>query len=544
MEGKYLLSDPLYNKGTGFTEEERVKYKLQGLLPPVIQTIEEQANQIYDQIQQKADNMEKHLFLMQIYDTNRTLFYYVVSKHISEFLPIIYTPTIGDAVMQYNQTYTTPKDAVFLSINRPEDIHQALLNAVSEPNDIDIIIVTDGEGILGIGDWGVNGVNISVGKLAVYTAASGIDPSHILPVVLDVGTNNDTLLNDPHYLGNRHKRIEGEQYDAFIELFVHEVQEVFPKALLHWEDFGRSNAARILEKYNDRICTFNDDIQGTGIMMVAAALATIKVSHIPLQDQRILIFGAGTAGIGIAEQLVEEIVRSTDLSEAEAIKQFYMVDRHGLVIDIMEGLTTGQVKFAQSSEKFDGKTVSNLYHIVKEVKPTMLIGASGVSGAFTEEVVKEMAKHTERPAIFPISNPTRLAEAKANDLIRWTDGKALVVTGSPSAPVEYNGVFYKIGQANNALLYPGLGFGIAIAKATRVTANMLSAAAHAVADVIDVSKPGAPMLPSVRRLNETSKLVAKAVVKETLREGHHQVEIDDIDEAINQAIWTPEYKAL
>ncbi|MTT31145.1 oxaloacetate-decarboxylating malate dehydrogenase [Terrilactibacillus sp. BCM23-1] len=541
MEGKYLLSDPLYNKGTGFTREERVKYKLQGLLPPVIQTIEEQAEQIYHQIQQKADNMEKHLFLMQLYDTNRTLFYYVMSKHISDLLPIIYTPTIGDAVMQYHETYTTPKDAVFLSINQSSDMHQALLNAVSEPNNIDIIIVTDGEGVLGIGDWGVNGVNISVGKLAVYTAASGIDPSHILPVVLDVGTNNDALLKDPYYLGNRHKRIEGEPYDAFIDQFVHEIQEVFPKALLHWEDFGRSNAARILEKYNDRICTFNDDIQGTGIMMVAAALATIKVSHIPLQDQRILIFGAGTAGIGIAEQLVEEIVRSTDLSEAEAIKQFYLVDRHGVVLDNMKGLTAGQIKFAQSYVNFERKNVRDLYRIVKEVKPTMLIGASGVSGAFTEEVVKEMAKHTERPAIFPISNPTRLAEAKANDLIKWTNGKALVVTGSPSAPVEYNGVSYKIGQANNALLYPGLGFGIAIAKATRVTANMLSAAAHAVADVIDVSNPGAPMLPSVARLNETSKLVAKAVVKECLREGNHQVEIDDIDLAINQAIWTPEY---
>lgn len=540
LKGQELLRNPFLNKGTAFTKEERKKYELEGLLPEAVNTIEEQEKVVYERLNSFSTDLDKHLYLMNIYDTNRTLFYYVISKHVTELLPIIYTPTIGDAVINYSQKYDTPKDAVFLSINNIEGIKNALVSGISDLDEIKLIVVTDGEGVLGIGDWGVHGVDISIGKLAVYTVAAGINPKNVLPVVIDAGTNNKELLNDPLYLGNKHERVTGEKYDNFIKEFVKVSLELFPEVLMHWEDFGRGNASRILEEYRTKICTFNDDIQGTGVMMVSALNAVAKVTGIPVKDHRVLVFGGGTAGIGVSDQILLEKVRS-GLSEEEARKHFYIVDRYGLVIDDMNDLTDGQKKYARAQNEFEG-SLKDLIDIVKAVKPTVIIGTSGVPGAFTEEVVKYMAEINERPAIMPISNPTKLCEAKAEDIIKWSDGRALVVTGSPSKPVEYNGITYKIGQANNALLYPGLGFGIIIAKSKIVTDNMLSAAAHGIASLQDLSKPGASILPPVDRLREASKLVAVAVVNQAIKDGVNRVNIENSIEAVEKEIWEPLYK--
>ncbi|MDS0524660.1 NAD-dependent malic enzyme [Clostridium sp. SHJSY1] len=540
LKGQELLRNPFLNKGTAFTKEERKEYELEGLLPEAVNSIEEQEKVVYERLNLFSTDLDKHLYLMNIYDTNRTLFYYVISKHVTELLPIIYTPTIGDAVINYSKKYDTPKDAVFLSINNIKGIKNALVSGISDLDEIKLIVVTDGEGVLGIGDWGVHGVDISIGKLAVYTVAAGINPKNVLPVVIDAGTNNKELLNDPLYLGNKHERITGEKYDDFIKEFVKISLELFPEVLMHWEDFGRGNARRILEEYRRKICTFNDDIQGTGVMMVSALNAVAKVTNIPIKDHKILVFGGGTAGIGVSDQILLEKVRS-GLSEEEARKHFYIVDRYGLVTNNMDDLTDGQKKYACEKNEFEGP-LKDLIDIVKAVKPTVIIGTSGVPGAFTEEVVKYMAEINERPAIMPISNPTKLCEAKAEDIIKWSDGRALVVTGSPSKPVEYNGITYKIGQANNALLYPGLGFGIIIAKAKVVTDNMLSAAAHGIASLQDLSRPGASILPPVDRLREASKLVATAVVNQAIKDGVNRIKIENVIEAVEKEIWEPIYK--
>ncbi|WP_234122865.1 NAD-dependent malic enzyme [Clostridium hydrogenum] len=540
LKGQDLLRNPFLNKGTAFTEEEREKYDLTGLLPSAVRTIDEQEQIVYERTKAFEDNLEKHNYLMNLFDTNRTLFYYVVGKHVTEFLPIIYTPTIGDAVINYSKNYETPKDAVFLSVDHPENIKKSIEAGLKDLDEIKLIVVTDGEGVLGIGDWGVQGVDISIGKLAVYTVAAGVNPKNVLPVVIDAGTNNEKLLNDPLYLGNKHKRITGEKYDNFIDEFVKISTELFPEVLMHWEDFGRGNASRILEKYRSKICTFNDDIQGTGVMMVSAMNAIAEVTKIPVKDHKVLVFGGGTAGIGISDQILLEKVR-TGKSEVEAIKDFYIIDRYGLVTEDMEDLTDGQKKYARKKGEFE-KPLTDIADIVAAVKPTVLIGCSGVHGAFSEAAVRKMAELNERPAIMPISNPTRLAEATAKDLIEWTDGRALVVTGSPSAPVEYNGVSYKIGQANNALLYPGLGLGIIVAKAKTVSDAMLSAAAHGIATLQDLSKPGASILPPVARLKEASKLVATAVVEAAVKDGLNRAHIGDAKEAVEKEIWEAKYE--
>ncbi|MBU3185557.1 NAD-dependent malic enzyme [Clostridium estertheticum] len=540
LKGQDLLRNPYLNKGTAFTKEERKKYELIGLLPNDVRTIEQQEQIIYQRAKDFEDKLEKRNYLMNLYDTNKTLFSYVISKHITEFLPVIYTPTIGDAVINYSKIYDTPKDAVFLSIDHPEDIKKSIENSLKDLDEIKLIVVTDGEGVLGIGDWGVQGVDISIGKLAVYTVAAGVNPKNALPIVIDSGTNNEALLNDPLYLGNKHKRVTGEKYYDFIDKFVKIVLELFPEVLLHWEDFGRGNASAILENYRSKICTFNDDIQGTGVMMVSAMSAIGEVTGIPIKDHKILVFGGGTAGIGISDQILLEKMQS-GLSEEDAIKQFYLVDRFGLIMQDMDNLTEGQKKYARARGEFK-KTLTNLAEIVEATKPTVLIGTSGVPGAFTEEAVRKMAELNEKPAIMPISNPTKLAEAKATDLIKWTDGRALVVTGSPSEPIEHNGVTYTIGQANNALLYPGLGLGIIVAKAKTVSNGMLSAAAHGIASLQDFSKPGAAILPSVEKVREASKLVAIAVVKQAIKEGLNQIEIVDVKKAVEDSIWEPIYK--
>ncbi|EAE6700727.1 TPA: NAD-dependent malic enzyme [Listeria monocytogenes] len=538
------MNNPLLNKGTVFSKEERASYQLDGLLPPIIETIEQQAVRIEMQIENLETPLHKHQLLTNLYNENRTLYYYVVTKNVTDYLPIIYTPTIGDAVIQYHKDYTAPDEALFIDAFAPEKLSASIKNYAKNNPNIDMIVITDGEGVLGIGDWGVNGVKIAVGKLAVYTVAAGLAPDRVLPVVIDAGTNNETLLNDPLYLGNKRPRLSESEYDAFIASFVNVMKEVFPKAILHWEDFGRANASRILHNYRDKICTFNDDIQGTGAMVVAAVLATIQVSKIPLSEQKIIIFGAGTAGIGIADQLSAQWMRETGLPFESAKKHFYLVDRNGLVLDNMTDLTTGQKKYAHPSTKWSNVPTDTLENLMEAVHPTMLIGCSGVTGAFKESIVKKMTKYTERPAILPLSNPTKLAEATASDLIQWTDGKALIVTGSPSKPVEYQHTTYEIGQANNALLYPGLGLGALVTRAKYITDGMLAAASMAVAEQISPNKAGAALLPHVRTLRETSRAVAIAVANQAIKENIHQVELPNVTEAIEREMWQPIYKGV
>ncbi|EIB5617001.1 NAD-dependent malic enzyme [Listeria monocytogenes] len=538
------MNNPLLNKGTAFSKEERASYQLDGLLPPIIETIEQQAVRIETQIENLETPLHKHQLLTNLYNENRTLYYYVVTKNVTDYLPIIYTPTIGDAVIQYHKEYTAPDEALFIDAFAPEKLSASIKNYAKNNPNIDMIVITDGEGVLGIGDWGVNGVKIAVGKLAVYTVAAGLAPDRVLPVVIDAGTNNETLLNDPLYLGNKRPRLSESEYDAFIASFVNVMKEVFPKAILHWEDFGRANASRILHNYRDKICTFNDDIQGTGAMVVAAVLATIQVSKIPLSEQKIIIFGAGTAGIGIADQLSAQWMRETGLPFESVKKHFYLVDRNGLVLDNMTDLTTGQKKYAHPSTEWSNVPTDTLENLMEAVHPTMLIGCSGVTGAFKESIVKKMTQYTERPAILPLSNPTKLAEATASDLIQWTDGKALIVTGSPSKPVEYQHTTYEIGQANNALLYPGLGLGALVTRAKYITDGMLAAASMAVAEQISPNKAGAALLPHVRTLRETSRAVAIAVANQAIKENIHQVELTNVTEAIEREMWQPIYKGV
>ena len=472
-----MLNDPFLNKGTAFNEEERAKYGLTGLLPSCIQTIEEQSNQAYAQYQKKDSDIEKRHFLMEIFNTNRTLFYRLFSEHVVEFMPIVYDPTIAESIERYDELFVDPQYAAYLSINAPENIEQVLKNAANG-RDIKLIVATDAEGILGIGDWGVNGVDISVGKLMVYTAAAGIDPNSVLPVVLDVGTNRQQLLKDPLYLGNRHERVRGDKYYEFVDQFVQKAEALFPKLYLHWEDFGRSNAANILNKYRDKIATFNDDIQGTGIISLAAILGSLNISKQKITDQVYMCFGAGSAGAGITSRIYQEMLQH-GLSEEQARAKFYMVDIQGLLFDDMDDLTPEQRPFARKRSEFaNSHDLTTLEAAVKAVKPTILVGTSTKGGAFTEAVVKAMAANTECPIIFPLSNPTELAEATAKDLLVWTNGKALVATGIPTDPVELNGVTYEIGQANNALIYPGLGLGVLASSARILNDTMISKAAH------------------------------------------------------------------
>ncbi|EAE1484128.1 NAD-dependent malic enzyme [Listeria monocytogenes] len=538
------MNNPLLNKGTAFSKEERASYQLDGLLPPIIETIEQQAVRIEMQIENLETPLHKHQLLTNLYNENLTLYYYVVTKNVTDYLPIIYTPTIGDAVIQYHKDYTAPDEALFIDAFAPEKLSASIKNYAKNNPNIDMIVITDGEGVLGIGDWGVNGVKIAVGKLAVYTVAAGLAPDRVLPVVIDAGTNNETLLNDPLYLGNKRPRLSESEYDAFIASFVNVMKEVFPKAILHWEDFGRANASRILHNYRDKICTFNDDIQGTGAMVVAAVLATIQVSKIPLSEQKIIIFGAGTAGIGIADQLSAQWMRETGLPFESAKNHFYLVDRNGLVLDNMTDLTTGQKKYAHPSTEWSNVPTDTLENLMEAVHPTMLIGCSGVTGAFKESIVKKMTQYTERPAILPLSNPTKLAEATASDLIQWTDGKALIVTGSPSKPVVYQHTTYEIGQANNALLYPGLGLGALVTRAKYITDGMLAAASMAVAEQISPNEAGAALLPHVCTLRETSRAVAIAVANQAIKENIHQVELTNVTEAIEREMWQPIYKGV
>ena len=547
LRGAEVLSTPLLNKGVAFTQEEREELGLKGLLPPAVLTLEEQARRAYEQFSSQPDDLLKNVYLTALHDRNEVLFYRILTDHLREMLPIVYTPTVGVAIQRYSHEYRKPR-GIYLSINDPSGIEDAFANIGATAENIDLVVVTDGEGILGIGDWGVGGINIAIGKLAVYTAAVGIDPSRVLPVILDVGTNREELLNNPFYIGNRHPRITGEAYDEFIDTFVQAVNKQFPKALLHWEDFSSRNARKILDKYRHDVCTFNDDIQGTGAVSLAAVLSAVKASGVPLSEHRVVVFGAGTAGIGIADQVRDAMVR-VGLSDEESHNRFWCIDRNGLVTDNMEGLLDFQIPYARKeAEVSDWKQndVIGLAEVVKHVKPTILIGTSTVAGAFKEGIIKEMASHVERPIILPMSNPTPLAEAKPADLIEWTEGRALVATGSPFEPVTYNGVTYVIGQSNNALIFPGLGLGTIVVRASVMTDGMFAAAAEAVASMVDTSQPGAPILPEVEELRNISELVAIEVAKVAVAEGvaRENLSDNDIKIAVKEAMWKPEYRQI
>ena len=541
MKKHSILNDPFLNKGTAFTQEERKELDLIGLLPPYVQTLEEQAAQTYAQIQTKVNNLEKRLFLMEIFNTNRTLFYYLFSQHLEEFNPIVYDPTIADTIEGYSDLFVEPQYAGYLDINHPENIEETLKNA-ADNRDIRLIVVTDAEGILGIGDWGVNGVDISVGKLMVYTGAAGIDPSMVLPLVIDAGTNREELRNNPNYLGNRHERVRGERYYEFIDQFVQTAERLFPKLYLHWEDFGRMNAANILEKYRKNIPTFNDDIQGTGIVTLGGIFGAMDITGEKLVDQVYLCYGGGTAGAGIASRVLREMV-SQGLSEEEAYERFFMVDKQGLLFDDMDDLTPEQKPFAKNRANFpNADKLTDLLEVVKTVKPTILVGTSTQPNTFTKEVVEAMCQNTERPCIFPLSNPTKLAEASAEDLIVWSDGKAFVATGIPSDNVIYKGVEYIIGQANNALIYPGLGLGVLASEASLLTDEMIGAAAHSLSGITDITKPGAPVLPPFKYVADVSIKVAEAVAKKAQEQGLARAQEKDMAKAVRDFKWIPKYK--
>ena len=540
MRGHDILNNPFKNKGTAFTQEERQELGLVGLLPPYVQTLEEQAAQTYAHMHQKANDLEKRLFLMEIFNTNRTLFYYLFSQHLEEFNPIVYDPAIADTIENYSELFVDPQYAAYLDINHPENIEATLKNAAGD-RDIRLIVVTDAEGILGIGDWGTNGVDISVGKLMVYTGAAGIDPASVLPLVIDAGTNRQSLLEDPNYLGNRHERVRGDRYYDFIDQFVKTAERLFPKLYLHWEDFGRGNAANILNKYKTKIPTFNDDIQGTGIVTLGGVFAAMDIAGEKLTDQVYLCYGGGTAGAGIASRVLREMVVD-GLSEEEAYKRFFMVDKQGLLFDDMDDLTPEQRPFAKKRSDFaNADKLTDLLEVVKTVKPTILVGTSTQPNTFTKEVVEAMCENAERPVIFPLSNPTKLAEATAKDLIEWSNGKAFVATGIPSDDIAYNGVDYVVGQANNALIYPGLGLGMLASEASLLTDEMIGAAAHALSGIVDITKSGAPVLPPFKYVAEVSLKVATAVAKKAQEQGLARAAEQDMEKAVREFRWTPKY---
>ena len=538
--GQTRLNDPFLNRGTAYTKEQREQYHLEGTLPPKQQTLEEQAREVYLQYQEKKTNLEKRIFLMTVFNTNRVLFFKIFSEHVTEFMPIVYDPTIAESIENYSHLFVNPQNAAFLSIDEPDQIEASLKNA-ADGRDIKLIVVTDGEEILGIGDWGTQGVDISVGKLMVYTAAAGVDPACVLPVVLDVGTNNEKLLSDSLYLGNHHRRINGEPYYQFVDRFVQAVEKLFPGLYLHFEDFGRDNADNLLKHYRGQILTFNDDIQGTGVIVLAGILGALKISGQKLTEQKYVCFGAGTAGTGIVEQVYAEMLQM-GMKPDEARKHFYLVDKQGLLFEDTPDLTPAQKPFVRKKAEFaHPEQLTDLKSVVQAVHPDILVGTSTRSGAFTQEIVTEMAAHTERPIIFPLSNPTQLAEAKAQDLIQWTKGKALVATGIPADPVEYQGTKYEIGQANNALVYPGLGLGALAVNAKILSDEMISVAAHSLGGIVDSSKPGAAVLPPVEKLNVFSQTVAKAVANQAIKDHLNQNDYQDGEEAVQALCWSPVY---
>ncbi|MFF1918161.1 NAD-dependent malic enzyme [Streptomyces sp. NPDC058239] len=539
-----VLLKPLANRGSAFTAEERKRLGLVGRLPDAVFTLDQQAVRAYEQLRQEPTALAKFINLEQLHDRNEVLYYRLLQDHLAELLPIVYDPTVGEAIKQYSHEYRRPR-GVFLSIDRPQDVHCSFEALQLHRDEVDLVVVTDAEEILGIGDWGVQGIQISVGKLAVYTAAAGLQPARCLPVVMDVGTDNEDLLNDPLYLGVRHSRVRGKQYDAFIKSYLETVSELYPNALLHFEDFGPGNARRILETYGERYRMFNDDMQGTGAITLAAAVSALKITGESFRDQRVVVFGAGTAGVGIADQLRDAMVRD-GLQPEEATRRVWLVDKQGLLVEGMPDLRDYQAPYARPASEVQGWADGriDLPATVRHVRPTMLIGTSTSPGAFDREVVTAMAEHVDRPVIFPLSNPTEKIEAMPADLLAWTDGKVLTATGIPVDPVEYGGVRHVIGQANNALLYPGLGLGTVVAGAARLTAGMLLAAAEAVAGQVDARAPGAPLLPPVANLRASSATVAVAVVRAAVQDKVATRQPADLVQAVQDSMWQPVYGQL
>ena len=547
--GLAVLTTPLLNKGTAFSAEEREELGLTGLLPPIISTLMTQVKAAYAQYQRLPDALNKNIYLTALHDRNEVLFYRLLSGHLREMIPIVNDLTVGMAMQQYHHECRRPR-GVYLSIDHQHAIEAAFTNLGAGPEDIDLILATDAEQILGLGDWGVGGIEISIGKLAIYTAAGGIDPTRVIPVMLDVGTNRESLLKDPMYVGNRHTRVRGERYDSFIDAYVETVTKLFPKALLQWEDFAPGNGRRILEKYRNRMSTFNDDMQGTGAITLAAAVSAVRVCGSPMRNQRVVVLGAGTAGLGIVDQIRDAMIRE-GLSRSDASARFWLVDTDGLMVDDMgDRVHDYQAPYARSSvevrrwKRNGPEDTIELAEVVRQVRPTMLIGASTAGGAFTEAVVREMAKYCERPIIFPLSNPAPMAEATPADLIAWTEGRALIATGSPFQPVTYRGVTYVIGQVNNAMLYPGLCLGAIVSRARRISDNMFAAAANAVSSLVVVRAPGASLLPHVDDLRIVSLTVAVAVAEAAVEDGLARVKFTDIVQQVGDAMWEPEYRQI
>ncbi|MDK7733945.1 NAD-dependent malic enzyme [Propionimicrobium lymphophilum] len=543
LRGRDVLSDPMINQGTAFTHEERAALGITGLLPGGVMSMEEQIRRVYKQYQSEPTNLAKYTYLNSMRDRNEFLFYRLLTDHIEEMMPIIYTPTIGEAIQEYSHWFHRPR-GIYLDIDNPELIESSLLQDRTPAEDIELIVVTDSEGILGIGDQGVGGVAITIGKLSVYVAAAGVHPHHVLPVVLDTGTDNLDLLSDPAYLGVQHPRVRGEEYDEFINKFVKAVKKLFPNAMLHWEDFAAGNATRILNRYRDEICSFNDDIQGTASVVVAAILSAIRSSGTKICEQQIVINGAGSAGIGIANQLVN-VMMTEGISEKEAMSKFWGLSSRGLLVE--DGvLRDFQAPFARSREEVSGWDVENprkitLAEVVENTQPTILIGTSAQAGAFTEKIVKRMAEKVERPIIMPLSNPTTKAEATPENLINWTDGRALIATGSPFDPVEYKSTTFHIAQANNALVFPGIGLGVIVCKAEKVSDNMIAAASSAVANAVTDRRLGASLLPPINHLRSISAQVAIAVVEAAKAEGLARKEVPSPIEAVYKNTWKPIY---
>jgi malate dehydrogenase (oxaloacetate-decarboxylating) len=537
----------MLNKGTAFPADERKSLGLTGLLPPALSTLQEQVRRAYIQYESLPDALSRNIFLTALHDRNEVLFFRLLSEHLREMIPIVNDLTVGLAIENYHHECRRPR-GIYLSIDHEGAIEDAFANLGAGPGDIDLILATDAEQILGVGDCGVGGIEVSIGKLAIYTAAGGINPARVIPVMLDVGTNREGLRTDPLYIGNRHARVRGDRYDAFIESYVEVVTRLFPNALIQWEDFAPSNGRRILDKYRGHVCTFNDDMQGTGAITLAAAISAVRVCGTPLRNQRIVIFGAGTAGIGIAAQMSAAMILE-GLSKEEAAARFWCVDRHGL-------LTTGmsepprdfQLAFARPSAQSKGwkhdRMGIGLAEVVHRVQPTMLIGASAAVGTFTEPIIREMAAHTAKPVILVLSHPHANAEASPSDLIAWTDGRALLATGTPCAPVTWKGLTSVIAQATNAMLYPGLALGAIVSRAARISDGMLAAAASAVSSLVTVSQPGASLLPQIDDLRIISVTVAVAVAEAASREGLARVRLHDVVQQVHDAMWQPEYHRI
>ena len=545
--GRAVLSNPMTNRGTAFTAEERYELGLVGLMPSGVTSLENQTRRVYEQFRRTSTMLGKYLHLANLRDRNEVLFYRLLSDHLEEMLPIIYTPTIGEAIERFSHEYNRPR-GVFLSIDRPEDVEQSLLDYGLGPDEVDLLVVTDSEGILGIGDQGIGGIQIAIGKQSLYTAAAGIHPRRAIPIVLDVGTDNLGLLSNDMYLGERHARVRGQRYDDFVDHFVTTATRLFPRAMVHWEDFGPSNAHRILARYRDRICSFNDDIQGTAAVVLAAILAGVDVTGVDLTEHRVVIFGAGSAGIGIANLVRDAMVRQ-GLTEAEALDRFHAIGLNGLYVDDQLELMDFQRPYARARAEVEEWTVDDPSHVtladvVRRVRPTILIGTSTRGGAFTQAIVEEMAAHCPRPIIMPLSNPTSRAEATPADLLAWTGGRALVATGSPFGPVDHGGVRYTIAQANNALIFPGLGLGVAACGATRISEGMVTAAAEALAGLVNAYRAGAALLPSISDLRMVSATVAVAVTRAAAAEGVLTEPLVDPVQQVYARMWQPAYPTI